>query len=77
MDPKISIIIPAHNEENYIRKTLHSIKNQTYQIYETVVVANGCTDGTEDLVKKRTNDKTIIVRAIFAPLLSLTQTVQR
>ncbi|MBT4111377.1 glycosyltransferase [Candidatus Woesearchaeota archaeon] len=58
MDPKISIIIPAHNEENYIRKTLHSIKNQTYQNYETVVVANGCTDGTEDLVKKRTNDKT-------------------
>ncbi len=58
MNPKISIIIPAHNEENYIRKTLHSIKNQTYQNYETVVVANGCTDKTEDIVKKRTNDRT-------------------
>ena len=57
MDPHISVIIPAHNEENYIRKTLHSLKNQTYQNYETIVVANGCTDNTEEIVKKRTNEK--------------------
>lgn len=53
----ISIIIPAHNEENYIRPTLHSIKNQTYQDYETIVVANGCTDKTEEIVKRRENKK--------------------
>ena len=57
MDPKISIIIPAHNEENYIKKTLHSIKQQTYQNYEAIVVSNGCTDSTEEIVNKRTNDK--------------------
>jgi len=55
--PNISIIIPAHNEENYIRKTLHSIKNQVYQNYEVIVVANGCTDRTEEIVRKRVNDK--------------------
>ena len=55
--PDISIIIPAHNEENYIRKTLHSIKNQTYQNFEIIVVANGCTDKTEEIVRKRSNDK--------------------
>ncbi|MBU0457331.1 MAG: glycosyltransferase [Nanoarchaeota archaeon] len=58
MPPKFSIIIPAHNEEEYIKKTLHSIKNQTYQNYETIVVTNGCTDKTEEIVKKRLNDKT-------------------
>ena len=52
MDPKISIIIPAHNEENYIKKTLHSIKQQTYQNYEAIVVSNGCTDKTEEIVNK-------------------------
>lgn len=57
MSITFSIIIPAHNEENYIRKTLHSIKKQTYQNYETIVVANGCTDSTEEIIKKRTNDK--------------------
>ena len=57
MSAKFSVIIPAHNEENYIRKTLHSIKNQTYQDYEVIVVTNGCTDKTEEVVKKRLNDK--------------------
>ncbi len=50
---KFSIVIPAHDEEDYIRKTLHSIKQQTYQNYEVIVVANGCTDKTEEIVKKK------------------------
>ena len=41
MNPKISVIIPANNEEDYIAKTLHSIKLQSYQNYETIVVSNG------------------------------------
>ena len=48
----ISIIIPAHNEEKYIKKTLNRIKDSTYQDYEVIVVANGCNDSTESLVKK-------------------------
>ncbi len=57
MTPYFSIIIPACNEENYIRSTLHSIKNQTYQDFEVIVVANGCTDKTEEMVKKRADEK--------------------
>ena len=55
--PKFSIIIPAHNEEDYLRKTLHSIKNQTSQDFEVIVVTNGCTDKTEEVAKKRANKK--------------------
>lgn len=53
MNPLISIVIPAHNEEDYLRQTLHSIKNQSYRNYEVIVVANGCTDKTEEIVQKR------------------------
>jgi glycosyltransferase involved in cell wall biosynthesis len=49
---KFSIIIPAHNEENYLSKTLQSIKQQTFQDYEIIVVTNGCTDKTEEIAKK-------------------------
>ena len=42
----ISIIIPAHNEEDYIGATLDSINRQNYPYFETIVVANGCTDRT-------------------------------
>ncbi len=42
----ISIIIPAHNEEDYIAATLEAVKRQSYPYFETIVVANGCTDRT-------------------------------
>ena len=53
--PKISVIIPAHNEEKYIEKTLESLTKQDFADFETIVVANGCTDKTEEKVKKHQN----------------------
>lgn len=53
MAPTISVIIPAHNEEKYIKQTLFSLNNQTFQDFEIIVVANGCKDKTEEIVKKR------------------------
>lgn len=51
--PKISVVIPAYNEEGYIGKTLKTIKNQTYQgPIEIIVVNNGSTDKTAQVVKK-------------------------
>lgn len=62
MTPAISVIIPAHNEENYIRQTLHSIKNQTFQDFEIIVIANGCTDHTEEIIEKRQNEKIKLIK---------------
>lgn len=42
----ISVIIPAHNEENYIGLTLDAVNRQNYPHFEVIVVANGCTDRT-------------------------------
>lgn len=55
--PAFSIIVPAHNEEKYLQKTLDSIKSQTLLDYETIVVTNGCTDKTEEIAKKNTDEK--------------------
>jgi len=48
----ISIVIPACNEENYIKDTLGSIKVQDFKDYEVIVICNGCTDNTEAIAKK-------------------------
>lgn len=46
----ISIIIPAYNVENYIVPCLDSLAAQTYSDIEIIVVDDGSTDGTPDLL---------------------------
>lgn len=49
---KISVVIPAHNEERYIKRTLESIQKQTHKPYEVIVVDNNSTDKTGGIAKK-------------------------
>lgn len=49
--PFISIVIPAHNEEEFLPATLEALRHQTYRHFETIVVTNGCTDRTADVVR--------------------------
>lgn len=52
MAPKISVIIPAHNEESQIAETLESLTLQTFKDFEVIVVANGCIDNTVEITKR-------------------------
>ena len=46
------MIIPAYNAESTIAETLASVRAQTYQALEIIVVDDGSTDGTQDIVWK-------------------------
>lgn len=48
---KFLIIIPAHNEEKNIFFTLESLKNQIFKDFEIVVVNDGSTDKTGEIVE--------------------------
>ena len=50
-EPFISVIIPAHNEEEFLPVTLQALKKQKYPLFETIVVTNGCTDNTAVAVR--------------------------
>jgi len=53
--PRFSIIVPAHNEENYIRGCLDSIRKAAEPYpdqVEVVVVLNRCTDETESIARE-------------------------
>ena len=52
MNPKYSIIIPAHNAEDCIRTCLDSVVSQNYKNYELIVVCDACTDNTADTVRR-------------------------
>lgn len=48
--PSISVTVPALNEEKVIGKLLESFRDQTYKNFEVIVVDNGSTDNTKDVV---------------------------
>jgi len=50
-NPLVSIIIPAYNAENYIRRAIESALNQTYKNIEIFVVDDGSTDSTAQIIK--------------------------
>lgn len=60
--PCISILSSVFNCRSYIGKTIHSVLNQTYENWEWVILDDGLTDGTGDLIRN-INDKRI--RYIF------------
>lgn len=47
---QISIIIPTYNRASYLKETLDSAMNQDIESYEILVVDDGSTDDTEDVV---------------------------
>lgn len=50
MNDLISVIIPVYNGENYIRKAIDSVLNQTYKNFEIIVVNDGSKDKTSQIV---------------------------
>ena len=45
-NPRVSVIIPAYNHENYVQDTIKSIIEQTYQNIELLVIDDGSKDST-------------------------------
>ena len=57
MKPFFSVVIPLYNKENYIKETIESVINQTFKDFEIIVVNDGSTDKSYDIVNsiKATN----------------------
>jgi glycosyltransferase involved in cell wall biosynthesis len=59
----ISVIIPAYNRELYLAETINSVLSQTYRPIEIIVVDDGSTDSTADVVRRFSG----VVRYFFQP----------
>jgi biofilm PGA synthesis N-glycosyltransferase PgaC len=54
--PTYILITPARNEAQFIELTLQSMVAQTYRPLKWIIVSDGSTDGTDDIVRKYAAD---------------------
>lgn len=84
--PNVSIIIPAFNQAKYIKEAVQSVLSQTYPDFEVVIVNDGSTDNTGEILSTITDERFKVIwqpnaglsaarntgiRASSAPLISL------
>ncbi|MBR3281299.1 MAG: glycosyltransferase family 2 protein [Clostridia bacterium] len=50
--PLISVMVPCYNTAKYLAKCIESILNQTYKNIELIILSDGSTDGSVDIMKK-------------------------
>ncbi len=60
----ISVIIPLYNKATVIERTIKSVFSQTYTDYEIVVVDDGSTDGSSDIIKKIDDSRIRLIKKV-------------
>lgn len=61
---KVSVILTAFNEEKYIRKAIESILAQTLNDFELIIVNDGSTDDTLNIISSFDDDRIILIDQI-------------
>jgi glycosyltransferase involved in cell wall biosynthesis len=55
--PRVSILIPLHNCESTIRRSLDSVYAQDFEDFEIIAILNNCTDNTESILLEYSDRK--------------------
>lgn len=59
MNPLVSVIIPTYNRGKYIKRALDSVLSQSYQNFEIIIVDDGSTDDTKNVVMPYLTDRRV------------------
>lgn len=58
--PKISVIMPVYNTENFLDESIQSILNQSFSDFEFIVINDASTDNSDGVIKKYLKDTRIV-----------------
>lgn len=58
----VSVILPAHNREELLTRSIESVLNQTFSDFELIVVDDGSTDGTDEVIARLEDPRVRYVR---------------
>ena len=75
--PKVSVVLPVHNGEKYLRQSIESILNQSYKNFELIVVNDKSTDSTPFIIDEMAKKDARIVFVNNKKNLRLPKTLNR
>ena len=55
--PKVSILLASYNHAAFIKRTIESIQRQTFQDFEIIVVIDGSTDNTREVLNSIVDER--------------------
>lgn len=59
--PTYSIIVPTYNRENLLKRAIDSILSQTFRDFELIIIDDGSTDNTKEVVETYKDDRIIYI----------------
>ncbi len=60
--PMISVIMPVYNGEKYLQESINSILNQTYKYFEFIILNDGSSDKTEEIILSYNDPRIVYVK---------------
>lgn len=59
--PKVSVIMPVYNAEKYLEEAVKSVLNQTFDDFEFIIINDGSTDSSLDIIKSFKDERIRII----------------
>lgn len=60
--PEISVLMPVYNGDKYLGEAIESILNQTFSNFEFIIINDGSTDKTEDIIQSYTDSRIVYIK---------------
>jgi len=68
--PRVSVIIPCYNGEEFIDNAIKSVLNQTYKNWELIIVDDGSSDSSCEIVEHYLDDKVRLVKTYISHFIN-------
>lgn len=60
--PKVSVIMPVYNGQEFLRETMDSVLNQTFTDFEFIIINDASKDSTEEIIKSYEDDRIVYLK---------------
>ena len=61
-DTLVTVLMPVYNAERYVSEAIESILNQTYRDFEFIIINDGSTDQSEEIIQRYNDSRIVYVR---------------